>query len=46
MSYESMLALDEHNPRRAVRAHVLDGLQTVRAVCTALTHLPPATCIN
>ena len=30
MSYESMLALDENNPKRGVKKHVLDKLHTVR----------------
>lgn len=29
ITYESMLALDEDNPRRAVKAHVLNSLHKV-----------------
>ena len=29
LSYESMLALDENNPKRGVKQHVLDKLQSV-----------------
>ena len=46
ITYESMLALDENNARRAVKAQVLDSLQRVGTLVSHTTQLIVRLCLQ